>query len=927
MIQFIILVTYAFNLCHSFVFIGPKQLSFRATSSLSLSHLRLNRRISGMPSLRADIGNQFQEITEGVPYSKFFCALALDPDLNVAVKQIIDKASAEEGLIKSAQVVMFFVSSLYEATAFSYDIIFEALKQYLPGATHIIGCTTGCPVGPIEPYGEPSEIEARASLSVVLASLGSEVSPAMFSMSTESIRKYCKSPDDNIISYDRETSSDNEVVFMLATEDTRPQLSDLMCGLEKRGRSSGGVVGAVASSVTTLHKPKLFIAQWSGNEWAKYDKLTSGVVGLALKGNIALQTVLARSCVPVGPMFEVKEANKREIMSLKMAPFHSDDPVASSVTSSPLEQLDAVLKALPTDQSYSLKRELLVGMVPESPSVLSKAGASSIFDSAQFYSQKPIAFDPMTGSITVSCLPEPLQTNSESESPQAESGQTFQFCVRDTPTARQDLQEASESLRSMLQNIKDDQSTANDDHPLAVLMFGSMERGNKVFRYQSWESRQMYQSIKDTGFAASLPLAGLFSSGAFTNRLSTASSKEGATTAAVLEADTLYVLLSEQSSKPVPSAGSVVREEKQAVLKISDILTAVEKRMFDDSEDGVIVTKRDPESAHPVRVASMDYFIPEKIPQPSNFLESLVWDREKEVDKMRERFQLARALALAKAAAGKFPSRDLNKILRDIKLRNKLLSAGGVETPPLMIEVLRASVNNGKLTRYLDTSTNDGYAAYSQFPGDCAAAVEASDFAVNIAAIGCNVDSGTFRGQYEDLEVIKKRTKTLPVFCNDFVVYAYQLFNAKSSGADAVKLMCSVLSVQEVSYLVKIGRAIGDLMCVAVVSSKSQLLELLAPGAVPGLQAVSISSRNMRLWKVDPRKAERILSDPQVQQAIAEKRKENPDFLVFQEAFADKEELAVAQKNGVDAVFLGEELLVGGEDGRGIVKAIQEWLL
>lgn len=41
------------------------------------------------------------------------------------------------------------------------------------------------------------------------------------------------------------------------------------------------------------------------------------------------------------------------------------------------------------------------------------------------------------------------------------------------------------------------------------------------------------------------------------------------------------------------------------------------------------------------------------------------------------------------------------------------------------------------------------------------------------------MDSGTFRGQYEDLEIIKKRTTTLPVFCNDFVVYAYQLFNGK----------------------------------------------------------------------------------------------------------------------------------------------------
>ena len=59
-----------------------------------------------------------------------------------------------------------------------------------------------------------------------------------------------------------------------------------------------------------------------------------------------------------------------------------------------------------------------------------------------------------------------------------------------------------------------------------------------------------------------------------------------------------------------------------------------------DDQDGVIVSKRDPESAHPVRVASMDYFVPEKVPQPKNVLESLVWDREKEVDRARERFQV-----------------------------------------------------------------------------------------------------------------------------------------------------------------------------------------------------------------------------------------------------------------------------------------------
>ena len=63
------------------------------------------------------------------------------------------------------------------------------------------------------------------------------------------------------------------------------------------------------------------------------------------------------------------------------------------------------------------------------------------------------------------------------------------------------------------------------------------------------------------------------------------------------------------------------------------------RNMLDD-QDGCIVSKRDPESAHPVRVASMDYFVPEKVPQPKNVLESLVWDREKEVDRARERFQV-----------------------------------------------------------------------------------------------------------------------------------------------------------------------------------------------------------------------------------------------------------------------------------------------
>ena len=53
----------------------------------------------------------------------------------------------------------------------------------------------------------------------------------------------------------------------------------------------------------------------------------------------------------------------------------ADTPYLSS---SPLEQLDTVLQNLPGDQAYSLKRELLVGVVPESPDELTASGASSM---------------------------------------------------------------------------------------------------------------------------------------------------------------------------------------------------------------------------------------------------------------------------------------------------------------------------------------------------------------------------------------------------------------------------------------------------------------------------------------------------------------------------------------------------------------------
>jgi small ligand-binding sensory domain FIST len=53
--------------------------------------------------------------------------------------------------------------------------------------------------------------------------------------------------------------------------------------------------------------------------------------------------------------------------------------------------------------------------------------------SKEFFGQKPIAFDPFTGSITVPSL--------------AGVGASFQYVVRDSPSARKDLVLANGKLR------------------------------------------------------------------------------------------------------------------------------------------------------------------------------------------------------------------------------------------------------------------------------------------------------------------------------------------------------------------------------------------------------------------------------------------------------------------------------------------------
>ena len=160
-----------------------------------------------------------------------------------------------------------------------------------------------------------------------------------------------------------------------------------------------------------------------------------------------------------------------------------------------------------------------------------------------------------------------------------------------------------------------------------------------------------------------------------------------------------------------------------------------------------------------------------------------------------------------------------------------------------MIELLRASINNGKYKEDMD-DTNEWHSYLTKVTQKCTALDPTTP--TRIVSIGCNADTGIFKGQFEDLTILNE-ISPMPIFCNDFVVYVYQLLKAKTCGAQVVKLMASVLSVQDINYLNKIANSLG-VLCVVVVSSKVQLMDVVTN--VTGLKAISVTSRNMRIWKV-----------------------------------------------------------------------------
>jgi indole-3-glycerol phosphate synthase len=202
----------------------------------------------------------------------------------------------------------------------------------------------------------------------------------------------------------------------------------------------------------------------------------------------------------------------------------------------------------------------------------------------------------------------------------------------------------------------------------------------------------------------------------------------------------------------------------------------------------------------------------------------------------------------------------------------------------VICEVKRSSPSKGALAAIAD-------------PAGLAADYEAGGAAV----ISVLTEQRRFGGSLSDLEAVRG-TVDIPLLRKDFIVTAYQLWEARAHGADLVLLIVAALEQEALVSLIERAESIG-LTPLVEVHDEDEAGRAVDAGA----KIIGVNARNLRTLEVDRGNFARIAPEiPDDLVKIAESGVRGPHDLI---AYAN---------DGADAVLVGESL-VTGKDPRSAV--------
>lgn len=174
------------------------------------------------------------------------------------------------------------------------------------------------------------------------------------------------------------------------------------------------------------------------------------------------------------------------------------------------------------------------------------------------------------------------------------------------------------------------------------------------------------------------------------------------------------------------------------------------------------------------------------------------------------------------------------------------------------------------------------------------------------SALSVLTDNHFFGGSNNDLKTARK-FNFCPILRKEFIIDEYQLYEARSIGADVVLLIAEVLTKEEVKFLSRLAHAL-DLEVLLEVHSKKQLDKLS-----DAVDIVGVNNRNLNTFQVDVQASYDLLQHiPSGMFKISESGINSPET-VFE-----------LKKAGFNGFLIGEHFMASARPARKCARFIDE---
>jgi indole-3-glycerol phosphate synthase len=155
------------------------------------------------------------------------------------------------------------------------------------------------------------------------------------------------------------------------------------------------------------------------------------------------------------------------------------------------------------------------------------------------------------------------------------------------------------------------------------------------------------------------------------------------------------------------------------------------------------------------------------------------------------------------------------------------------------------------------------------------------------AGLSVLTDEQFFGGSKNDLLLARKNT--IPILRKDFVIDEYQIFEAKSIGADVVLLIAACLTPQEVKHLAKTASSL-KLETILELHEEAELEHICDE-----INIIGINNRNLKTFEVNIERSLRM----------AEKLP-NEKLKIAESGINKIEDILLLKKNGFKGFLIGE---------------------